>query len=245
MANHRRVQPRQHSRRNRHRARRTALHYDEGGHRTQQSNKRFGSTATSRSATYNRTSSRRHQMMVSCPSNVAGHQMTNNRTGNAAGHQMTSSCPSIAAGHQVTSNHTSYAAGFQRFSGGQPYGATTKTAQARDTDGRGGNKEFTPRGQNQGRDFCQDCAQPGQVVRDDIPGDATKRLPQPGPAATAGASSARGQFLPARSKITCYGNIGRRARISALSVGNANRTVLWLREIWGYYAPKIHLSRDT
>ena len=66
---------------------------------------------------------------------------------------------------------------------GQPYGAATKTAQTRDTDGRGGNKEFTPWGQNQGRDFCWDFAQPSQVVRGGAAApDATGGLPQPGPA---------------------------------------------------------------
>ena len=53
--------------------------------------------------------------------------------------------------------------------GGQPYGATTKMAQSQDTDGRGGNKEFTPRGQDQGWDFHWDFAQPSQVVRGGTP----------------------------------------------------------------------------
>ena len=52
--------------------------------------------------------------------------------------------------------------------GEQPYGAATQTAQTRDTDGRGGNKESTPQGPNQGRNFCWDFAQPSQVVRGDV-----------------------------------------------------------------------------
>ena len=47
--------------------------------------------------------------------------------------------------------------------GKQPYEAAADAA--RDTDGRGGNKESIPRGQGQGRDFCRDFAQPSQVVR--------------------------------------------------------------------------------
>ena len=65
---------------------------------------------------------------------------------------------------------------------GQPYGADTKTAQMRGTDSRGGNKEFTPRGQDQGRGFHLDFAQPSQVVRGGTATqDATEGLPQPGP----------------------------------------------------------------
>ena len=48
-------------------------------------------------------------------------------------------------------------------------------------------KEFTPQGQGQGRDFYRDFAQPSQAVWDYTAApDATKGLPQPGPAATVG-----------------------------------------------------------
>ena len=66
---------------------------------------------------------------------------------------------------------------------GQPCSAATRTAQMRDTDGRGGNKESTPQGPGQSWNFCRDSAQssqavPGDVATLDFPG----RLPQPGPA---------------------------------------------------------------
>ena len=63
----------------------------------------------------------------------------------------------------------------------QPYDAATKTAQTRDTDGRGGNKESMPWGPGQGRYFCRDFAQPSQVVRGGVAtSDAPGGLPQPG-----------------------------------------------------------------
>ena len=50
----------------------------------------------------------------------------------------------------------------------------------------GSNAEFTPRDQDQGRGFYQDLAQPSQAVRGGAAVlDATKGLPQQGPAATA------------------------------------------------------------
>ena len=59
-------------------------------------------------------------------------------------------------------------------------------AQMPDTDGRAGNKDSTPQGQNQGQDFCRDFAQPSQVVQGDAAKlGATEGLPQPGPAKTA------------------------------------------------------------
>ena len=63
------------------------------------------------------------------------------------------------------------------------------------------NKEFTPRGQNQGRGFRRDLAAPSQVVRDGTATpDATKGLPQPGPAATAGPIQTGAKFCQQGAK---------------------------------------------
>ena len=52
-----------------------------------------------------------------------------------------------------------------------------------------------PRGQDQGRDSCLDLVQPSQVVWDNTAApDATKGLPQPEPAATAGPVQSRARF---------------------------------------------------
>ena len=98
------------------------------------------------------------------------------------------------------------------------------------------NKEITPRGQGQGRDFCRDFVQPSQVVQ----GDAA---PPAGACSDCRASLARDPILPARGKTTSCGNIGRRTRILALSVQNASRTYLWPREFRGIRAPKILRAR--
>ena len=109
---------------------------------------------------------------------------------------------------------------------GQPCGASAKTAQTQDTDGKGGKKEFTPWGQDQGRNFCRDFAQPRQVVRGGTAApDANRGLPPAGSCSDRRARSAWAQILPARGEITSCGHLGRRAGISALSVGNAIGTI--------------------
>ena len=96
-----------------------------------------------------------------------------------------------------------------RILAGQPYGAATKTAQAQDTDGRGGNKEITPQGQGQGRVFCCDFAQPGQVVRGGTAApDATKGLTQLGPAATSGPVQPRARFCQQGAKSPVMATLG-------------------------------------
>ena len=87
---------------------------------------------------------------------------------------------------------------------GQPYGTAAKTAQTRDTDGRGGNKESTPRGQGHDRDSSRDFAHSGQVVLGCIAvPDVGGGLPQPEPPRTTGPAHRENQlnYLPARGKF--------------------------------------------
>ena len=86
----------------------------------------------------------------------------------------------------MTSDHMSNAVGFQRSQRGILTVLLLRRLR-RQTPGPGGNKEFTPWGQNQSRGFCQNFAQPSQVVRGDAATpEATEGLPQPGLATTAG-----------------------------------------------------------
>ena len=142
----------------------------------------------------------------------------------------------------MTSDSKSSAAGFQRSrKAGRPFGAATKTTQAQDNNSRGGNKEFTPRFQDQGPDFCRDFAQPSHVVRgNNAAPDSTKGLPQPGPAATGHRASPgrglQGDFAT-RGKFTSYGNrttSGEKHAFSVSSVQNVNRTIFVAERILGH-----------
>ena len=107
--------------------------------------------------------------------------------------------------------------------------------------GWGCNKEFTPRGQGQGRNFYRDFAQPSHVVRgNNAAPDSTKGLPQPGPAATGHRASPgrglQGDFAT-RGKFTSYGNrttSGEKHAFSVSSVQNVNRTIFVAERILGH-----------
>ena len=87
-------------------------------------------------------------------------------------------------------------------------------------------KEFTPQGQDQGRDFYRDFAQPSQAVRGDAatPG-ATGGLPQLGPTKTTGPAQPG-----VNSPVTATrSSTGRKARILALNAQNTSRAILlWI-----------------
>ena len=129
--------------------------------------------------------------------------------------------------------------------GRQPGHSTPNLAGACDIPTLAGlHKEFTPRGQGQGRDFCWDFAQPSLAVRGDTAApDATRGSPSRTLQQLAGRFSP-GKILPDRSKITSYGNLGRRARISVLNVGNAIGQFCGWENFRGIRPPKLH-SRNV
>ena len=111
-------------------------------------------------------------------------------------------------------------------------------------------KEFAPQGQGQVRDFCRDFTQPSQVVWGGTAApDATKGLPQLGPAATAAPVQPGARFYQQGAKSPVMATWEKGMHPSC-KCRKCDRTTLWLRDFFfggGHYSrgPKIHLSGDT
>lgn len=140
---------------------------------------------------------------------------------------MTSSRPNQAADHQMMSDHTSCTAGFQRPREGKPTvlllrrlrrkTPTAEEAQRIHAPGPGPGSGLPP-------GLC--TAQPGSAGWHCCNG-CHRRVPPARACRDYQASSTQGQILPARSKITGYGNTGRRSAHFSFKCPKCSRKNLW------------------